>query len=726
MKTLFRWLAGIFLFLSTALFILTLTAPMLLPPSEHKALITALVEGQSGRKLSIDGEIQLRITPALHLFCTLNKARISGNSAFGDTPFISSEKASLELSLWRILLQRHLHINSLQMDNVTVNLVRSKNNIGNWQQGAAPVSPQPKPQTEATADSANATDPAGPTPTPPAPSLRVEKLTPLLQTVLKVETITLGRLFLNGVNLRHENRLTGDIHLLNNLWIRVGGIKNNIPFPFEAGGNLSQENILGSSRSLRALDITAQGNGTLTQSPDPILLLEDLRIDGTLKATFLQKRGLRFSSSAIAEIRPKEQKMSLREFSVRQGDSVLEGKGFLENATEPHLNIALTIPQCAPHPLLKQLKNPPQLPAQTDVFKTFDAHVKIDARPGLTQISDLVLHLDDSTATGTMNLYPGNGNPSTASVHIDKLDADRYQRVLPSFPLRQLKIRPLQLDLDIDTLLSQGLEFNQAQLHLSGGDGIFEISPFTAAMQKGSVEINGTINLSGSTPKIELSKKISNLPLSSFLLESMHRDDISGTATLHTTISTRGKNKKELWRQMHGTLDFTLTGGAIKNAPIIKAVQQCWLPAETTPQDGLPFSKLTGSGNISNGRFSAQNLLAVTSNGSIKGTVELDLDSGFTSLSLDPGQSTTPVPEPAQQGGQEVIHHPLDITPPCQFSGNLDGSGSEIEHPQPAPATTAESPVPPEEVPPPETLTGQSAPEAPEEQLPPVEKVTGD
>ncbi|MDQ7017292.1 MAG: AsmA family protein, partial [Gammaproteobacteria bacterium] len=103
MKSL-KWVLLSLFSLLLLVFILSGVMLYTLDPNEHKTLISEQVEEQTGRNLSIKGNIQLSLFPWLGF--ELGETSLSNAAGFGNVPFVKLRGAQLKLALLPLLKQQ--------------------------------------------------------------------------------------------------------------------------------------------------------------------------------------------------------------------------------------------------------------------------------------------------------------------------------------------------------------------------------------------------------------------------------------------------------------------------------------------------------------------------------------------------------------------------------------------------------------------------------------------
>lgn len=98
-------------------------------PNQYKPQIISLVKAQTGRELSLDGDLKLKLFPLLAV--EVNKARLSNAQGFTAPDFASIESLQLRLKLLP-LLHKEVEIDSLQLSGVKLFLAKNAQGNNNW------------------------------------------------------------------------------------------------------------------------------------------------------------------------------------------------------------------------------------------------------------------------------------------------------------------------------------------------------------------------------------------------------------------------------------------------------------------------------------------------------------------------------------------------------------------------------------------------------------------
>ena len=129
MNKLLKWiLAGVGVVI--ILFVIAAVAlPLLVDPNDYKDEISASVLEETGRELTIGGDIEWTVFPSIGL--GLSELELGNRSGFGDKPMLSIGNAGASVKLVP-LFSRRIEIGQVSLSNVSANLQRKANGQTNW------------------------------------------------------------------------------------------------------------------------------------------------------------------------------------------------------------------------------------------------------------------------------------------------------------------------------------------------------------------------------------------------------------------------------------------------------------------------------------------------------------------------------------------------------------------------------------------------------------------
>jgi len=123
-----------FLSLSVGLLLLLLVViaialPFIVDPNDYKPEITQAVKQNTGRNLTLKGDIKLSVFPWLGL--ELGETRLSNARGFGKKPFVKMERIGIKVKLLP-LLRRQVIVDKIILQGLQLNLARNRKGVTNW------------------------------------------------------------------------------------------------------------------------------------------------------------------------------------------------------------------------------------------------------------------------------------------------------------------------------------------------------------------------------------------------------------------------------------------------------------------------------------------------------------------------------------------------------------------------------------------------------------------
>jgi len=363
-------------------------------------------------------------------------------------------------------------------------------------------------------------------------------------------------------------------------------------------------------------------------------------MDATLKGKSLPKRGMKIGLTTNSDIHLREQKVAIKDFSLSQDNAVLQGKGTVENFTNPQVTLALKIPECSPQSILKQIKTTLPLVQNKDACTLVSGNMLVKGNRDLIELTELTMLLDATTATGTVTIKDVQQKPAyEAAIHLNQLDLDRYSgksaAKSPGIPVQLLDDLLLQLDLQLDSLKIGGAALSQVQIKLNGKDGVIQLAPLTANGYDGTIKLDTRLDVTGDVPQIQLKPRINKVKLKQLYQDMTGQEDVAGTAFLNADLTTSGLDLDDLLQHMNGTLRLEILNGNLKAFPVRQQIDTTLTaatappnepPAQTTQDDkGTEFSQMTGTALIKEGILSNDDLTLTSETMQIHGGGTIDL-----------------------------------------------------------------------------------------------------
>jgi AsmA protein len=146
MKSTLKILAWLFGLIVVLVILAAIILPRFFDPNDFRGQIADAVREQTGRELIIEGDLKLTVIPWLGV--SIGRTSLSNDPAYGDTPMVAIEDASVGVRLMP-LLSRRIEVSEVRLEGLRLNLVRDAAGT-NWDSlvassEQAPVS-EPEPE----------------------------------------------------------------------------------------------------------------------------------------------------------------------------------------------------------------------------------------------------------------------------------------------------------------------------------------------------------------------------------------------------------------------------------------------------------------------------------------------------------------------------------------------------------------------------------------------------
>ena len=159
MKTIIRITLSLLVTAITLVIIGSLAVLFLVDPNEYRDDLASLVEDQTGREFTIEGELSLNVFPCCSV--AIGKTSLSNPPGFESSKFIQVESASVSLALLPLITERRLQVGELSLDGVDATLITLADGTTNWDFGDGSADEAEEPATDGQAADLEALNIAG-------------------------------------------------------------------------------------------------------------------------------------------------------------------------------------------------------------------------------------------------------------------------------------------------------------------------------------------------------------------------------------------------------------------------------------------------------------------------------------------------------------------------------------------------------------------------------------
>lgn len=624
------------------LIVLTLVLILLfVDPNDYRDDIERLVKRETGRELSLQGELQLSVFPWLAL--TTGPASLGEAPGFGDEPFVAIQEARVSVRLLP-LLRGKIEAGKVRLTGARIRLITDEQGRTNWSDLGGGE------QTEETAAREGA----------PA------------------QLPTLAGLQIEDAAVTIENRQENTRQVVRDFNLETGRLQSGEPFDLKTSFVLDQ----GSSLSVQvhlAATVTAdlERNAHRLAEPEIAVTLsgpgypaagvpvevranvleadigqERYQLDGLSVSTLWKGDGFPQAGVPVS--------LSAQKLAANLAEQTLELAGLDLQLAGAHLSGALRGSQILDAPRIGgPLKLDPlsprewlpklgiELPRTKDpeVFKRLSFSSEVALTKSSAELDKVLLQLDDTTAKGSLGVADFDSKALRFDLHVDRIDADRYlapaeegaaaeggaEEAPTQIPVDLLRTLDARGQLVVDEAIFAGMKFTKLRLGVDARDGKARFHPVQASMYGGQYRGDVGIDATGSIARVSLDEHVAGVDFAPLFKDLFETDRVSGKGSANVKLTGAGRTTDDLMKTLSGTVDFKVADGALEGADLWYEIRRAraLLKQQPAPQRSgpprTPFTALTGSGVMKDGVLTNDNLnvameyLKVTG----KGTVDI-------------------------------------------------------------------------------------------------------
>ena len=574
------------------------TLLLIVDPNDFKPQIVQAVRDNTGRELTISGDLGLEFFP--YLSVSIGEIEL-GNSEGFTGPFLTLNGAHLKARLLPLLNSR-LEVVAIDIEGLSLFLARDAQGRTNWMDLATP----------ATSDSGS----------DDAPVLVRDKRVPVLASLI------VDGLEISDARIVWDDRQSGENFEVSGIRLDVSDFAFGEPFVVDTRAMASRGGITGeldfTAKVVLELDRLTSENlamkavlsgATLPGSPEAVTLSIDFfSTDGRIENGRMQGLGLDVRFSANTDV-------------GSETKGVLDVASF--NPKDVFDRLGLDSPTFTDPTAFEQV-------AFSCAWTAFGERI---------DVSDLLLAVDDSALKGKVVVL-GRSDPHVSlDLHLDTLDLGRYTPLTQSgekqaseaastkpdeMPLTALRALNLNATLAIDAMTVSNVQVSGTRLRLTAKEGLIAAEEIETSLYDGKLSGSGSMDVRGQTPRYSWSHSILGVQVGPLLRDLHGQDILSGTMQSRATVTSAGQSSMDLRRNLSGKVDFRVSDGALHGMNItqllrdgIRKVKGQGPGPEEPPQ--TVFSVLSASGNIIRGVETTPDLLLLAPRFRVTGSGQTDL-----------------------------------------------------------------------------------------------------
>ncbi|MDG1462316.1 MAG: AsmA family protein [Gammaproteobacteria bacterium] len=589
-KTL-SWLCAVLLVLLIAI---SAAVTLLFDPNDYKADIEALIEAETGRQVSIEGDLSLSLLPC----CAVEAGRMTlGNPAgFEGQDFLVIDSASVSIQLLPLLLSQEVKLGDVVLQGVEVTLITRSNGSVNWSfddntQLAAGTSPESR-VTEGSELTSN--------------QLSVAGLSFTDGRLRWIDEISGDDIFFRAVNV-----VTGPVVLGESFDLAADFGVEGLPGGMDAkfvyqGSPVISPNAVGVDLGGSRIEVVLSSN----QLPNGIASL-----------TIVMPELLLGSDDAVVTAKGATLELSTGPLAL---SATVEGA---VNSQGTSFSGTLNLSEFSPRELLRFLGTDIET-ADLDVLAKMSMMSDWSYRNDRVGLSNLVANIDDTTIAGELGLGSIQKQQILADLNLDRINLDRYlvpaegvadssaegagkstssssnQELLPVELLRPLN---MQASFRVGELAVANVMLRDVVMSLVASDGRLRVNPLRASLYEGQYSGDIRLNLRGEEPQIAMNENLSDIQIGLLLLDMKNIQNIEGEFEAKFQATSSGNTEAELIAGLNGGLSFELQEGIYQGRDFWYELRSQKARLSGDPQPPAPenpktdISRLFGSGVVTNG-----------------------------------------------------------------------------------------------------------------------------
>lgn len=587
--------------------------PLLVDPNDYKDEITQLVYKQTGRTLTIEGNIDLAFSLPLSVSLDLGKIELSNAEGFTEIPFAKMQDASLFVSIWPLINENRLEVGKIKLSGMELNLMKNKQGKTNWadlsaEKDSGTTSSKKKAQT--------------------APETTTDK-----NNEVRLPEINIAGINITNAQINWTDEQAGQKISLSKSAITISELIEDKPFKLQLSSHIESNNpaIKGdfSLQSAPVISLSKQ----LFQLPETSLSVD-------LSGKMLPGGGNKTILGGDIVFDGNAQTLDISKMKLTSYDVTINGQFQAGNFdTAVQYNGKVNIEPFSPKILATVLGAALPEMKQAKALNTADAKITFKGDEDTITISSLEAKLDETSLKGTAAVSHFKAPHYAFDLILNQLDLDYYalaatenaaskpapekpvsdkpkpeqkiakkpQSETPVFPIETLRQLNLDGKLAIAKFAAGGAKMSNVVIVLKGNKGQVQLIPLKADLYKGSINLKTTLDARGKIPKLKIVNELKNVQIGDLLQDVTGSQEFTGSANISADISTSGNDKDRLVKNSNGIAKLLVTDGHIKKLDILTTIRQAdaLLKGKSIPSESqdanTKFTELKGTMKIKNG-----------------------------------------------------------------------------------------------------------------------------
>ena len=581
---------------------------LLVNPNDFKPLIKEQVEAQTGRQLTIDGDIEWRFFPSIGF--SIGKTALSNPEGFATPDLVKFDNAILDLNV-RPLFQHEINIGLVTLDGASFSLHTLKNGSTNLD-NLAPKKTSVENEVPVSKDS-NVTVNANDT-TSPSTNINDWKIT------------------LEGIALTNAEVLIQD---------DKAGSKTKL-----SDINLSLSQFSPGEWAHLAFDM----KGDLGQQKISLAGKTDLNIATTLDAASLKQTEFTASySDAVNKF--DDITFTIDQFSFGEWANIkLIAKGKAkELMVNSDSSFAVNVPKALDIIRIKSFQSTNNITGKglpnEDVTAVIGFNSSFDLNKSLLKVEKLTLSAVETDFNGKASVELKDIPRVRFSLRSPNIDVDALLATLPKSDVEKMadtgkasssnhstsaQVKEQEPDLSalktldvagtiiIDQFKANNAKMQNVESVFSVNRGVLTLSKFHSDLYSGAIDMTATLDARKSTPSYTVKQSIKGVKVAPLLIDVMGESLIEGTGNIALNVSGKSLKPTALKQNLKGKVSINFADGAVNgvNIPLLIRTTYAKIKGEkvngSEEAEKTDFSALSADFYLSKGNATTKNIKMIS------------------------------------------------------------------------------------------------------------------
>ena len=582
MNKFLKWILLTVGFVAFIIVIAAVVLPRVVDPNNYKQEISDAVYKQTGRELTIDGDIRWTVFPSIGL--VLSDVKLGNRDGFDDQPMFDIGEADISVKLIP-LFSRQIEIGNINVRDVSINLMRKADGESNWQDLARKGA------------SSTSTAQSG-------------------ETVFSISGVEISNAY---VTLENAGKTTE----LKDLDLQASNIELGQPFDLDGGFtiNLPDQSLKGDVKFAGVIQTAASGKQFGIEGLD--LSFKGARGEGEDSVS------LDANVSADAGIDLAQDTARLRNFKFELYDLLVEGDVDVTSVTkEPEFAGNLKLAEFNPKSLIKAMGMDVPETRNGSALTSLQADMRFSGSANNANLQGLTARFDESKLTGYLKIDNFEKPKLTFDFQIDQLNLDDYEEMEGAATASgQATGADLSVDdlrrirgggnFKIGTLLLSGLTATDVSTTMTATGSGIRFYPVSANFYGGKNEGELRIDTTGARPVLSTDLGLTGVQAGSLLEDLIGTARLMGEADLSLQVQSDITNSQTSLQSLSGDIAMSVLNGSIAGIDVMKMLslvqgalgKQDDVSGEAAAGERTEFAELSMSGVIDRGIMKSDDLI---------------------------------------------------------------------------------------------------------------------